>query len=312
MNNVIVVTGAGGFIANHVVKRLNDNGFDNLLLVHTADAAGRLCGRRIGQFLANDFLEWLDECHDHDDDIIPDAVIHLGAVTDTTCHDRPLLSRMNVKYSRKLWDWCAAFSASFIYASSASTYGDGSNGFSDKTSPRDLKPMSPYARSKNDFDTYAMESRKAPPSWVGLKLFNVYGPGEAHKGHMASMVSKAVGKANTGDPISLFKWGQQRRDFVSVDDVVDVVLFMYLTVPGSAGLVNVGTGKPMSFRDTAGLVLSEFPESRSVVEYIDMPKKISSQYQAETMADISTLRAMGYDKPMTSVAAGIKAYRREI
>ncbi len=194
-----------------------------------------------------------------------DAVIHMGAISDTTATDADLVMENNFRLSLRLLDWCTATRTPFIYASSAATYGDGAQGFDDDWSPpalRKLKPMNLYGWSKHMFDQAVadrfVKKEKLPPHWAGLKFFNVYGPNEYHKGHMASVLSKVFDDAKAGQPIRLFKShrdgvadGDQRRDFIYVDDAVAVMRWL-LDSAAVNGIFNVGTGKAESFRDMIG------------------------------------------------------------
>src|SRR5207237_1030019 len=190
-----------------------------------------------------------------------DAVIHLGAISDTTATDGDLVIETNFRLSLRLLDWCTAARTRFIYASSAATYGDGGQGFRDDWSPpalRRLKPMNLYGWSKHLFDLALVDRfakrEKLPPQWAGLKFFNVFGPNEYHKGAMASVLARVFEGAKRGEPVRLFKShrpdvadGEQRRDFIYVDDAVAVVRWL-LETPSACGIFNVGTGQASSFR----------------------------------------------------------------
>lgn len=235
--------------------------------------------------------------------IMADAVIHLGAITDTLCQDKALLAEMNFEYSKKIWEVCCQQKIRLIYASSASTYGDGSQGFDDNVDLELLNPLNPYAESKHQFDLWAKKQIKSPPNWAGLKFFNVYGPDEHSKGQMASMVYQAMQQAKTNGKIRLFKSGEQLRDWVYVGDVCNVIEF-FLDHPCS-NIYNVGSGEARSFNDVANacfMALKKAPE----IEYFDMPEKLKSAYQSFSKAELSKLRAAGFDKKMTGLSNGIK------
>ena len=191
-----------------------------------------------------------------------DAVVHLGAISDTTATDGDRVIDTNFRLSLQLLDWCTATRTPFIYASSAATYGDGAAGFDDDWSPpalRRLRPMNLYGFSKHLFDLAVADrftqGQQLPPQWAGLKFFNVFGPNEYHKGEMMSLVAKRFDEAKAGKPVRLFKSyrdgiadGEQKRDFIYVDDAVAVVRWL-LETPAVSGIFNVGTGQARSFRD---------------------------------------------------------------
>lgn len=241
-------------------------------------------------------------------------VFHIGARTDTTAQDRAIFDRLNYAYSIALWDVCAKHGIPFIYASSAATYGDGSLGFEDRNElTGSLRPLNPYARSKNDFDHYALHSPSAPPYFVGLKFFNVYGPNEYHKGRMASVIFHTYHQIRRTGAMQLFRShrpdfadGQQSRDFVYVKDVLRVCQFLYDNrVPN--GLYNLGTGKARSFYDLAAntfLAMGLQPN----ISYIDMPEDIRDTYQYFTQAEMRKLHGAGYGHDFHSLEAGIADY----
>jgi len=220
----------------------------------------------------------------------------------------------------RLLDWCTATRTPFIYASSAATYGNGSQGFDDDWSLdalRKLKPMNLYGWSKHLFDLALVErymkKEKMPPHWAGLKFFNVYGPNEYHKGHMASVLAKVFDAAKAGQPVRLFKShragiadGDQRRDFIYVDDAVSVLRWL-LDASGINGIFNVGTGKAESFRD---MIIAMFKALRRPenIEYIDMPEAIRGQYQYFTEARIEHLRRAGYNAGFTRLETAVGQY----
>jgi ADP-L-glycero-D-manno-heptose 6-epimerase len=210
-----------------------------------------------------------------------------------------------------LFDYCLRNGARLIYASSAATYGAGEKGYSD--SERDLKPMNPYAESKYLFDEFVLDSADKPRQWVGLKFFNVYGPGEAHKGQMASMVYHLYYKIRATGEAQLFKssragiaHGEQKRDFVYVKDIAKVILF-FLAHPEKSGIYNLGTGEARSFNDMARAVFAALGQ-QPVIKYIDMPAGLEAQYQYFTQADIAKLRAAGYTEKFYSLEEGVKEY----
>ena len=254
-----------------------------------------------------------------------DAVVHLGAISETTARDGDLVWRTNVALSQELWTWCAAHGVPFLYASSAATYGaavgpvDGPDGFSDDPAHlRFLTPLNLYGWSKHAFDLWVQDrvadGAPAPPRWAGLKFFNVYGPNEYHKGPMISVVKTKYDEVAAGEPARLFRSdrdgladGHQARDFVWVGDVVDVLLWL-LDAPGAPnGLFNLGTGVARTYLDLAHAVCDAAGIERHI-SFIDMPDSLRGQYQSHTRADIGRLRAAGYDGQFTPLEEGVRRY----
>jgi ADP-L-glycero-D-manno-heptose 6-epimerase len=249
-----------------------------------------------------------------------DAVIHLGAISETTATDGDLVIETNFRLSMRLLDWCTANATPLIYASSAATYGDGAQGFSDDpslTALKALRPMNLYGWSKHLFDMAVAERAargdKLPPQWVGLKFFNVFGPNEYHKGAMMSVLTRRFDDIKAGRAVQLFKShrdgiadGDQRRDFIYVDDVVRVMMWL-LAAPTVSGLFNVGTGKARSFKD---LVLAAYAAlgTRPNIEYIDMPEQIRGSYQYFTQSDVDRLQRAGYNGGFTALEAAVQTY----
>jgi ADP-L-glycero-D-manno-heptose 6-epimerase len=249
-----------------------------------------------------------------------DAVIHMGAISDTTARDADLVIENNFRTSLRLLDWCTAAKVPFIYASSAATYGNGEQGFNDDWTPQalqELKPLNLYGWSKHLFDLALvdrfMKKEKLPPQWAGLKFFNVFGPNEYHKGEMMSLVAKRFEDAKAGRTVRLFKShrpgiadGDQRRDFIYVDDAVAVVRWLMET-PNVSGIFNVGTGQARSFLD---LIASLFRSlgREPAIEYVDMPESIRGQYQYFTEAKVDNLRRAGYNAGFTSIEEGVQRY----
>jgi ADP-L-glycero-D-manno-heptose 6-epimerase len=220
----------------------------------------------------------------------------------------------------RLLDWCTATATPFIYASSASTYGDGAQGFRDDPSIaalKTLRPLNLYGWSKHLFDMAVAEraarGEKLPPQWAGLKFFNVFGPNEYHKGTMMGVLARRFDDIKAGRPVQLFKShrdgiadGDQRRDFVHVDDAVRVMMWL-LATPSVSGLFNVGTGKARSFKDlmlAAYAALGAAPDIR----YIDMPEPIRGSYQYFTQSDVDRLSAAGYNGGFTALEDAVDAY----
>jgi ADP-L-glycero-D-manno-heptose 6-epimerase len=249
-----------------------------------------------------------------------DAIIHLGAISDTTATDGDLVIETNFRLSMRLLDWCTANATPLIYASSASTYGDGAQGFRDDQSVaalNALRPMNLYGWSKHLFDMAvagrAASGEKLPPQWAGLKFFNVFGPNEYHKGTMMSVLARRFDDLKAGRAVQLFKShrdgiadGDQRRDFIYVDDAVRVMLWL-LATPGVSGIFNVGTGNARSFRD---LMLSAYAALGTApnIEYIDMPEAIRGSYQYFTESEVDRLRRAGYNGGFTALEDAVETY----
>jgi len=314
---MLLVTGGAGFIGSNVVAGLNEAGRTDIAVCDELGGGQKwrnLAKRRLADVIPPQALtSWLDQRK-------LDAVIHLGAISDTTATDADLVVETNFRLSLRLLDWCTATRTPFIYASSAATYGAGRDGFGDDWSPdalRRLKPMNLYGWSKHLFDVALVERLRRglslPPQWAGLKFFNVFGPNEYHKGEMMSLVAKRFDDAKAGRPVRLFKShrddigdGEQKRDFIYVDDAVAVVRWL-IEAPSVSGIFNVGTGVARSFRD---LVVAMFralgqPEN---IEYIDMPPAIRDQYQYFTQAEIENLRRAGYNAGFTPLEDAVARY----
>ena len=315
---MFLVTGGAGFIGSNVVASLNEVGATDVVV---SDLLGRddAKSRNLAKHQVTDLVpptelaRWLGSRK-------LDAVIHMGAISDTTVTDGDLVMENNFRLSMRLLDWCTATRTPFVYASSAATYGDGSQGFDDDGSLdalRKLKPMNLYGWSKHLFDLAVVDrhakKEKMPPHWVGLKFFNVYGPNEYHKGHMASIVAKVFDIAKAGQPVRLFKShregiadGDQRRDFIYVDDAISVLRW-FLEASGISGIFNVGTGKAESFRDMIAAMFKALHLPVSI-EYIDMPEAIRRQYQYFTEARVEHLRGAGYNGGFTPLDAAVGQY----
>lgn len=247
---------------------------------------------------------------------LPEVVFHLGAHTDTAEADAEIFDRLNLRPSQQIWHFCAEHEIPLIYASSASTYGDGAHGYEDNHEVvPSLAPLNPYAQSKQDFDLWALRQNRRPPFWAGLKFFNVYGPNEGHKGRMASVVLHAFRQVRQTGKVKLFRShradvadGQQSRDFVYVRDVCDIMLWLWRHRPES-GLYNVGTGGARPFADLASAVFAalEVPEA---IEFVDTPIEIRDSYQYYTQANMAKLRNAGYAQAPTTLERGVREYVR--
>jgi ADP-L-glycero-D-manno-heptose 6-epimerase len=314
---MLLVTGAAGFIGSNVVASLNEAGRTDIVVNDVLGGEGKwrnLASRQFADFIPPaDLMRWLDGRK-------LEAVVHLGAISSTTATDGDLIIEANFRLPLRLFEWCASARTSFIYASSAATYGDGEAGYSDdwsRAALQRLKPMNLYGWSKHIFDLAVVERvarmDKAPPQWAGLKFFNVFGPNEYHKGEMMSLVAKRFDDAKAGSAIRLFKShragiadGQQRRDFIYVDDAVAVVRWL-LETPSVSGIFNVGTGKARSFRDLMTAMFAALGR-KPAIEYIDMPASIRDSYQYFTQAETTNLRRAGYNADFTPLEEAVQRY----
>jgi ADP-L-glycero-D-manno-heptose 6-epimerase len=314
---MLLVTGGAGFIGSNVVASLNEAGRTDVVVNDVLGAAGKwrnLQHRQIADFVPPaDLMRWLDGRK-------LEAVVHLGAISDTTATDADRVIDANFRRSLQLLDWCTQSGTRFIYASSAATYGDGSAGFSDDWSLdalKRLKPMNLYGWSKHLFDLALVDRvakrEKLPPQWAGLKFFNVFGPNEYHKGAMASVLAKVFDGARKGEPVRLFKShrqgiadGEQKRDFIYVDDAVAVVRWLMAT-PSACGIFNVGTGQASSFRDMMLAMFAALGRAPNI-EYVDMPPEMRDSYQYFTQAAVESLRGAGFAAPFTPLKAAVGDY----
>jgi len=315
---MFLVTGGAGFIGSNVVASLNEAGASDVAvsdLLGKGDAKWRNLAKRqvVDLVPPAELMAWLEGRK-------LDAVIHMGAISDTTATDSDRVMENNFRASLRLLDWCTQARTPFIYASSAATYGDGSEGFDDDWSPaslRKLRPMNLYGWSKHLFDLAVadrhVKKEKLPPHWAGLKFFNVYGPNEYHKGHMASVLAKVFDEAKAGKPVKLFKShregiadGDQRRDFVYVDDAVAVLRWL-LEATAVNGIFNVATGKAESFRDVIGAMFTALRKPPNI-EYIEMPETIRGQYQYFTQGNVERLRRAGYNAGFTPLETAVGRY----
>jgi ADP-L-glycero-D-manno-heptose 6-epimerase len=247
----------------------------------------------------------------HMDNFIPlinkniEAIIHLGANTDTTLSDKSIFAFYNLEYSKLIWNKCTEYNIPLIYASSGATYGSGEYGYVDSHEIVNfLKPLNEYGISKNDFDKWALQQNKQPKFWAGLKFFNVYGANEKHKKQMASMVYQAINQIKLTSQLVLFKYGEQKRDFVHVNDVIKVCLFMIKNKPRS-GLYNVGTGNARSFNEMAQIIFNNCGIKENI-KYKNVPLNIEKRYQTFTEANIDKLRSIGYNNDFINLEDGIK------
>jgi ADP-L-glycero-D-manno-heptose 6-epimerase len=323
---MIVVTGASGFLGVNLVRKLNRQGYldvvavdDYPILRGARQPDANPNGLRYGdQMMVSGFLDlhdltnWLER-----DGSGVEAIIHLGACSDTMVTDRYWVMENNCGYSQRLWSWCERASKPLIYASSAATYGDGSLGYDDEIDPTCYRPLNYYAESKQAFDLWALRQSKAPPRWAGLKYFNVFGPREHHKGRMASVVFHGFCQIGERGAIQLFQShregiadGGQARDFIHVSDAVDATLHFLDPVASDDaqnGLYNVGTGTARTFADLGRAIFAALGlEPR--IQYIPMPVELRARYQYFTQAKIDKLHRAGFVQPMLSLEEGVSQY----
>jgi ADP-L-glycero-D-manno-heptose 6-epimerase len=310
---MIVVTGAAGFIGSYLVGKLNKAGYKDLILVDKMDDPRKelnLAHKTYRNFIDRDnFFKWLIS---HSNDV--DFIFHLGARTDTVGQEPDLYQQLNLIYSQRLWNICSEIQVPLLYASSAATYGNGEEGFSDShRNISNLRPLNLYGWSKHDFDVWALKQSRTPPFWAGMKFFNVYGPNEYHKGRMASVVLHAYHTIQKTGKMELFrshhkdyKDGEQSRDFIFVEDIADVMMF-FMENQENRGIYNVGTGKARSFMDLTTSVFNSMNLSPDI-SFIDCPVDLRGRYQYYTEADIHKLRDIGYTKPFTELEQGVEQY----
>ena len=310
---MIVVTGAAGFIGSCLVGKLNDEGFNHVVVVDKFDKEAKnknLLNKHILESVdRDDFFTWLDNAGDK-----VEFIFHLGARTDTAEFDHELLAQLNTEYTKRVWNKCIEYQIPLVYASSAATYGLGEFGYvDDHEIIPDLVPLNPYGVSKNEFDKWALSQEETPFFWAGLKFFNVYGPNEYHKGRMASVIMHAFNQIQKTGGMKLFrshnpdyKDGEQKRDFVYVKDVVDVCYFLMHHRKDSA-IYNLGSGKARTFLDLVKATFSalEVPEN---ISFIDTPADIRDKYQYFTEADMSKLISIGYKQGFHELEDGVRDY----
>lgn len=310
---MIVITGAAGFIASCLIRKLNEEQYYDLVLVDDfsdPEKNKNFEGKRFSQKVhRNDFHNWLKENQLH-----VQFVFHIGARTDTTEFDRNLFNDLNLGYSKKVWDNCVEFGLPLVYASSAATYGLGESGYKDDESKiSDLRPLNPYGDSKNDFDIWALEQERKPYFWAGLKFFNVYGPNEYHKGRMASVIMHTFNQIRETGMMKLFQShnplyrdGGQMRDFVYVKDVMNVLYFL-MHHRKDSGIYNLGSGKARTFRDLAENTFKALGKDPNIT-FVPTPEDIRDKYQYFTEASMDKLRSIGYTLPFHTLEEGIDDY----
>lgn len=310
---MIVVTGAAGFIGSCLVSRLLQEGYRDIVAVddfskHEKDA--NLSGKKVTAFVErSEFMSWLNTNHR-----FVQIIFHIGARTDTTEFDKAIFDKLNLNYSKAVWNACVEFGLPLVYASSAATYGSGEFGYKDDHALIEkLKPLNPYGDSKNEFDKWALHQERKPFFWAGLKFFNVYGPNEYHKGRMASVIFHAYHQIEKNGKVKLFrshrpdfKDGEQLRDFIYVKDVCNVCLFL-LNHRKNSGIYNLGSGKARTFLSLVKTIFESMGKAPDV-EFIDTPVDIRDKYQYYTEADMSKLKSIGYEKSFFTLEEGIQDY----
>lgn len=310
---MIIVTGAAGFIGSCLIQRLNQDKFNFIIAVDDFSDPNKmknLEGKKIQEFVHRDnFFEWLDKNQSE-----VEFCFHIGARTDTTEFNVEIFDRLNLNYTKKIWEKCFEYQIPLVYASSAATYGDGEFGYDDNELliPQ-LKPLNPYGDSKNDFDKWALTQQNKPFFWAGLKFFNVFGPNEYHKGRMASVVYHAYNQISANKKIKLFqshnpnyKDGEQMRDFIYVKDLLEVCIFL-MHHRRNSGIYNLGSGKARTFLDLANATFSAL-NLPSDIDFIPTPEDIRDKYQYFTQANMSKIRSIGFNRPFTSLEDAIDDY----
>ncbi|MBS0626050.1 MAG: ADP-glyceromanno-heptose 6-epimerase [Verrucomicrobia bacterium] len=311
---MILVTGAAGMIGSCTVRELNDRGHTDLLLVDDLKQ-GEKWKNLVGKYFVDlisrhKIMDWLKG---REDEI--DAIVHLGACSDTVETNADYLMENNFRFSIRLAEWALTHNKRFIYASSAATYGDGNLGFTDdESSIETLKPLNMYAFSKQLVDLW-LKREKVLDRVVGLKYFNVFGPNEYHKGRMASMVLKMTGNAKRDGKIQLYKSndpkytdGGQCRDFIYVKDAVRMTC-AFLENRSLAGLYNIGQGQVTTWNELADALFNALNQKTNI-EYIEMPEELSRQYQNYTRADMNKINRVlaPHEARITPIREAVREY----
>lgn len=310
---MIVVTGAAGFIGSYIVGKLNREGFKDIVLVDKYDDPLKCQNYQTKTYSEmvdrDDFFDWLSV-----NEKFVQIIIHMGARTDTVGQEPEIYQKLNLDYSQKIWKACIQYGLPLIYASSASTYGGGNNGFNDDESliPT-LQPLNLYAQSKHDFDCWALAQKEQPYFWAGLKFFNVFGPNEYHKERMASVIFQAFNTINEKGRMELFRShhpviqdGEQARDFIYVEDVAKVILF-FMNNRKNSGIYNVGTGEARTYLSLTKAVFKSMNKTENI-GFVDTPADLRGKYQYYTCANIQKLRGVGYSESFYSLEEGIEDY----
>ena len=345
-SSTIILTGAAGFIGSCMLQYLNEEGFENIIIVDDFGVEEKRRNWEHKKYAhvveRYNLFDWLSMHH-----IVADFVIHLGARTDTTEFDYSIHEILNVQYSKDVWNYCTQNNIPLIYASSAATYGAGEFEYNDNHEVVEkLQPLNPYGISKNEFDKWALKQSSVPPFWAGLKFFNVYGPNEYHKARMASVIFHSYNQIKKAGVVNLFKShrpgfknGEQLRDFIYVKDVVKVIGWMMERIGNwkleignegetlnekretrnekpqtsnpkpSSGLYNLGTGTARSFIDLVNATFAGLYMKPKII-FIDIPLDIRDKYQYFTQANMLKLRTAGFDSYFYTLEEGVEDYVR--
>ena len=310
---MIIVTGAAGFIGSCLVNKLNNKGYPDIVLVDdftnpvkNLNLKNKVFRHKVDREV---FLEWLRDHHRQ-----VNFVFHLGPSTHTNEMRKAIFDKLNLNYSKQLWTACARYDLPMIYASSAATYGAGKLGYDDDHALiAKLKPLNPYGESKNEFDRWVLQQKEKPYFWAGFKFFNVFGPNEYHKGRMASVVYHTFNKIKESGKMDLFrshhpdfKDGEQKRDFIYVKDVVNV-LFYFMLHKDYPGIFNLGTGNARTFLDLSRATFEAMGKEADV-HFVDTPEDIRDKYQYFTEAKMDKLRQAGYNLPFYALEEAIADY----
>lgn len=310
---MIVITGAAGFIGSAMISHLINSGHKHIIAVDEFQTVAKnknLASKEIHKLIdRSNFIQWLTL---HASSV--EAIFHLGARTDTTEFDQAIFQKLNVDYTKAIWNCCTQHSIPLLYASSAATYGAGEHGYTDNHDGISLlKPLNPYGDSKQIVDEWILEQNNTPPNWYGYKFFNVYGPNEYHKGRMASVVFHAYHQIQKTGGMKLFRShredvddGFQSRDFIYVKDVIDVLYWFYKNKPEN-GIYNLGTGTARPFLHLTQAVFSAL-ELEENISYIDTPEDIRDTYQYFTEANMQKLKATDCPVEFTPLENGVKDY----
>lgn len=301
---MIIVTGGAGFIGSNIVRGLNERGINDVYIVDNLTLGSK--HKNLNRLIFNDFIDKSDfdaETFLSKNKI--EAVFHQGACSNTMEQDGKFMMKNNFEYSKNILNACLKNKVRFLYASSASVYGNGDKGFIEKDICE--YPLNVYAYSKFLFDKYISRIIGAVNTQIaGLRYFNVYGPQENHKGKMASVAFHMFNQIKSGQPMKLFEGSENfKRDFIYVDDVVSVNIFLYLN-PNISGIFNCGSGRSESFCKISEVMIEHYPEAK--IETIPFPDSLKGKYQTFTKADIRKLRVVGYKKAFMPLSKGIKKY----
>lgn len=308
----LLITGVYGFIGSRIAHSLLEKGRKDLVLCDKpAYLDTRSCVKGLESFSCVDREKLFEELPRLLD---VTAVLHLGACTDTGNHDQAYMWKMNTDFTKKLWQWCSEKKIPLVYASSGATYGKGEEGYSDDH--RDigrLRPLNVYGKSKQEFDLWALAQKSAPPRWWGLKFFNVYGMDENHKGRMASPVFHGFHEIQKTGKMTLFRShkegiadGEQKRDFIFVDDIVKLCLYCLEKNP-SSGIYNCGTGQARTFLDLSKALFKALGKEHKI-EWVDTPEKFRAGYQYFTQAEMGKMKKAGYNEPFFPIEEGVTKY----